>query len=285
MENCLYTIKVNMDKYTKVERKVAQFILEQPQKVIRMSTQSMADEVGVSTAAITRFGKNMSDSGFPGLKLELAAEIQVDQSMLEEIDPNDNLKITKQKLTMRIQHTIEESNKTLDERVTSAAIAIEESKMVYVYGLGASEIVAKDFQQKFIRVGKSVMETLDTHLIAVGMSQLKERTILFLISNSGENQDAIRLANLAKQQAIKVIVLTHNKKSALAKLADIVLEHDNSGENKKFRSAATTSLIAQLYAVDLIYYSFVSIHFNDSINRLTDSRDIVKKYFTKNQSK
>ncbi|MHC9532443.1 MurR/RpiR family transcriptional regulator [Dellaglioa sp. L3N] len=285
MENCLYTIKVNMDKYTKVERKVAQFILEQPQKVIRMSTQSMADEVGVSTAAITRFGKNMSDSGFPGLKLELAAEIQVDQSMLEEIDPNDNLKITKQKLTMRIQHTIEESNKTLDERVTSAAIAIEESKMIYVYGLGASEIVAKDFQQKFIRVGKSVMETLDTHLIAVGMSQLKERTILFLISNSGENQDAIKLANLAKQQAIKVIVLTHNKKSALAKLADIVLEHDNSGENKKFRSAATTSLIAQLYAVDLIYYSFVSIHFNDSINRLTDSRDIVKKYFTKNQSK
>lgn len=285
MGNYLYTIQANMDKYTKVERKVAQFILDHPQKVIRMSTQSLAEVVGVSTAAITRFGKSISNTGFPGLKLELSAEIQDDNSMLEEINPKDNLVTTQQKLTMRIQHTIEESNKTLDEEVVNAAMVIAESKIIYAYGIGASEIVAKDFQQKFIRVGKSVIETLDTHLIAVGLSQLKEGTTLFLISNSGENTDAIKLANLANQQKIKVIVLTHNKKSTLAKLADIILEHDDSEENKKFRSAATTSLIAQLYAVDLVYYSFVSIHFDDNVTRLTDSRDVVKKYFTKSKSK
>ncbi|WWL94060.1 hypothetical protein V6R94_00225 [Pediococcus acidilactici] len=45
------------------------------------------------------------------------------------------------------------------------------------------------------------------------------------------------------------------------------------------RSAATTSLMAQLYVVDLLYYSFLKLHFEDNVDQLTKSRKIIKSNF------
>ncbi|PWS22837.1 MurR/RpiR family transcriptional regulator, partial [Enterococcus faecium] len=116
----------------------------------------------------------------------------------DEINPKDSLDAIKSKLALRITHTIDETNRSLDDAALQAASQlIADKASVYVYGLGASNVVATDFEQKFIRIGKAVIHSQDPHLLAVGMTTQRQNVVLLLISNSGEKSESIRLANLA----------------------------------------------------------------------------------------
>lgn len=42
------------------------------------------------------------------------------------------------------------------------------------------------------------------------------------------------------------------------------------------RTAATMSLMAQLYVVDILFYMFVSEHFTESYDKLEKTRDAIK---------
>ncbi|MCV3326578.1 MurR/RpiR family transcriptional regulator [Pediococcus ethanolidurans] len=278
MKSILFSIHSQIASFSKSEQKVAQFILDHPQKVIGMNADALANKVGVSAATVVRLAKILSSDGFPGVKIQLSAETKVDDSLYTEVDPKDPLDVVKQKMEFRIGHTIEQTNLALsDKSVQSAAQLIAKADDVYAYGLGASSIVAADFQQKFIRVGKPVIQTMDTHLIATGI--VKPETGLVLVSNTGETVESQKLAEVAKEHHVPVITITHSKKSSLAKKSDIILLHDDSEENEKLRTAATTSLMAQLYVVDLLYYSYLTLNFDSNATILKESRNVIQKHF------
>ncbi|WP_318764751.1 MurR/RpiR family transcriptional regulator [Lactiplantibacillus carotarum] len=281
MTSVLLTIHNKLASFSTAEQKVGHYILTHTHEVIQMSTAELADAAGVSTATVARFGKTLiPDGGYPALKLSLSAESNVDQSLYDEINPQDSLTAVKSKLALRITHTLEETKQTLDDVSLTAACQLIASKdNVYVYGLGASNVVATDFEQKFIRVGKAVVHSQDTHLLAVGLTTQRERAVLFLISNSGEKAESIQLANLARAINIPIIVLSRNADSTLGKLADIVLVNDDSEENQTARTAATTSLMAQLFVIDLLYYTFVTADYERHIKQLVASRAAINKHF------
>ncbi|WP_412989431.1 MurR/RpiR family transcriptional regulator [Pediococcus siamensis] len=278
MKSILFSIHNQIASFSKSEQKVAQYILDHPQQVITMNADTLANRAGVSAATVVRLAKILSTDGFPGVKIQLSAETKIDDSLYTEVNPEDTLKVVKQKMEFRIGHTIEQTNHSLDDKqVQKAAQVIKKADDVYAYGLGASSIVAADFQQKFIRVGKPVVQTMDTHLIATGM--VRPGTVLVLVSNTGETVESQKLAEVAHEHQISVITITHNKKSSLAKKSDIVLVHDDSEENEKLRTAATTSLMAQLYVVDLLYYSFLTMDFDKNADILRESRNVIRKHF------
>ncbi|ATO54267.1 MurR/RpiR family transcriptional regulator [Loigolactobacillus coryniformis] len=281
MQNILFEIHSQLSKLSPSESKVAAYILKHPRSVIEMNTATFAQKAGVSTATIIRFSKNICpEGGFPALKLRLSAETEIDERLYSEINPGDSLAVVKNKFAMRVSHTITQTNQVLSEASVQTAVQqLTAAATIFVYGLGASNVVAQDFQQKFIRVGKSVVQSLDTHLLAAGLTAQTQPTVLVLISNSGQKKDSQNLAKLARDQQVPVIVLTHAAKSKLAKLATTLLLHDDSEENMNTRSAATTSLLAQLYAVDLLYYAYVASNYHASILPIVNSHDVIGKYF------
>jgi DNA-binding MurR/RpiR family transcriptional regulator len=281
MTSVLFTIHNRLENFSKAEQKIGRYILDHTNAVIKMSTAELAAATGVSTATVARFGKTLiPDGGYPALKLRLSAESTVDQTLYDEINPKDSLDAIKSKLALRITHTIDETNRSLDDAALQAASQlIADKASVYVYGLGASNVVATDFEQKFIRIGKAVIHSQDPHLLAVGMTTRRQNVVLLLISNSGEKSESIRLANLAHSINIPVIVLSRNATSTLGKLADIILINDDSEENQTARAAATTSLMAQLYVVDLLYYTFITNDYERHIKQLVASREAIKENF------
>ena len=82
----------------------------------------------------------------------------------------------------------------------------------FVYGLGASSLVAQDIYQKFTRLGRTVFTTLDHHLFASMLGSTEKPSVFIVISNSGTNKEASTLADLAKQQGILLLV-SHKMKN------------------------------------------------------------------------
>ncbi|AVK63023.1 MurR/RpiR family transcriptional regulator [Lactobacillus sp. CBA3606] len=281
MTNILFTIHSRLADFSKADQKIGRYILKHAHAVITMSTAELATAAGVSTATVVRFGKAIiPDGGYPALKLKLSAETNVDQKLYAEINPQDSLTAVKSKLALRVSHTIEETNVVLENAaLKKASQLLAQAQNIYVFGIGASDVVASDFQQKFMRVGKSVMHAADGHLVAVGLTTQKAHAVLVLVSNSGEKAEGQQLAELAKTVAVPIIVLTRNAKSPLGQLADVVLLNDDSEENQTARSAATTSLLAQLYVVDLLYYTYIKADYQTHIQQLIESRDAIQEHF------
>ncbi len=70
--------------------------------------------------------------------------------------------------------------------------------------------------------------------------------------------------------------MTSKDKSPLAMASEIVL-NSTSGDTFVMRTAATMSLMAQLYVVDILFYSYLSNNYNESIAGIQATRDIIKK--------
>ncbi|TLQ03866.1 MurR/RpiR family transcriptional regulator [Pediococcus stilesii] len=278
MKSILFTLNNKLESFSKSERKVAQFIIDHPQDTIQMSADEISHRAQVSAATVVRLAKEVCEDGLPGLKIRLSAEVKLDDTLFTEVDPSDDLETMKHKMEFRISHAIGQTNQVLStDAVQNAAEIIDKADNIYAYGLGASNLVASDFQQKFIRVGKPVAQTLDTHLIAVGM--IETNSALLIISNSGETSEGLRLANAAKSLGVPVITITHAPDSAIAKKSTIILTHDDSGESGTLRTAATTSLMAQLYVVDLLYYTYITKNFDSNATRLAESKKIISENF------
>lgn len=280
MESLIFSIKQKLPELTKTEQKIAHYVIDNPAKVISMSVQELVSAIPTSSASIIRFAKIFCPNGFADFKLKLSAESELNQKIYDELDPKDSIDDLKDKLSFRINQTLIRTNSILDDASLTQAIQILSQKETIVsFGIGASHLVAEDFQQKFFRIGKTVITNNDVHVISTILLAKKEQAAVLIVSNSGETKEAINLARLAKQNKIPIIVLTHKNEIVLAKMSDVVLIHDDSTENSSLRSAATTSLIAQFYAIDLLYYSYFKLDFSKHVKEIISSQKFIAKNF------
>ena len=280
MESLIFSIKQKLPELTKTEQKIAHYVIDNPAKVVSMSVQELVSAIPTSSASIVRFAKIFCPNGFADFKLKLSAESELNQKIYDELDPKDSIDDLKDKLSFRINQTLIRTNSILDDASLAQAIKILSQKETIVsFGIGASHLVAEDFQQKFFRIGKTVITNNDVHVISTILLAKKEQAAVLIVSNSGETKEAINLARLAKQNKIPIIVLTHKNESVLAKISDVVLIHDDSTENSSLRSAATTSLIAQFYAIDLLYYSYFKLDFSKHVKEIISSQKFIAKNF------
>ncbi|MEY8444872.1 MurR/RpiR family transcriptional regulator [Enterococcus ratti] len=274
--NVLMQMQQNRQHYTTVEQKIVDFIIDDPQAILTMSVHELASKLSISSATVVRFSKMIGLKGFTDLKQHISAALTkiISPESLQEVAKNDSVAKIKKKVLVRMNHMADQVNAVLeDEQVEQATKLIGDSKHVLVFGLGASSLVAQDIFQKFSRIGKQCFVTTDITLMATSMTVFKEKACFIAISNSGETTEVVKLSNLADSLAIPVIGITGQIHSYVASKAAIVLT-PTSGETIPVRTAATMSLMAQLFVVDILFYHYVSQNFEESMSGIKHTKNI-----------
>lgn len=275
----LLIIRQNYSNFTTVEKKIADYIFEVGEKMLEKSAQEVASEIGSSSAALVRFSRKLGYDGFSQLKQKLSASYAVhedDEDYYKEVNDSETPSSIKNKLKVRVNHMVETTNAALsDDEIMAAVALIDEAESIFVFGIGASSMVAQDIFQKFSRIGKQVFFIQDAHLFVSSLSISDRKTIFIGISMKGETKEVIELARVVKGMKIPLIAITSREESTLGQMSDYIL-HSVSGEDYQMRTAATMSLMAQLYVVDILFYMFVSEHFTESYDKLEKTRDAIK---------
>lgn len=276
--NIPLTIKEKLPDLPESERKIGEFILDNPLETIQMSASQLAEKAGSSAAAVIRFCHSLGMRGYTELKLLLSAQsTNIQEELHTDIQPNEELAQIKKKFLMNTNHALEKTNSSLENAcVEKAAEWLVDCPMLFVYGLGASHIVAMDVDQKFTRLGKKVFCSQDQHNLAGAMAVAPKGSVYLGISNSGETREGHILVRLARQLGIQSISLTRDTDNRLSQLADIPLKTANTRE-APLRSGATTSLLSQLYAVDLLFYSFMTKRYEENVSHLEKSRQAIQE--------
>lgn len=280
-KNILYTLAQQSDQLPKAERRLAGYIQNHASEIVAMNVTVLSKAAKVSPATIIRLCHSLGLKGFTDLKLSISAvSSQLKQDSYSEIIANEPIEQIQIKLKQNIFDGIEVTNKELKtEAILKAVTWIQSAEMVYTTGIGASYLVAQDIEQKLNRVGKGTIATLDFHFLTTAMVTQSKPSVLILISNSGDKKELAILADVARQQAIPILLISHAEQSLLAQKSDLLLKTAKARE-AAIRSAATSSLMLQLFVVDILYTALVSKNSDQMIAYIESSRAVIDENFS-----
>ncbi len=260
MTGCCLKIKESLSGLTKKEKLVANYILQFPQDVPKMSIYELAMASGTSPSAVVRLCKSLGYDGYKEFCRLLTADVSASRKediVYEDVRPGDNLSSIAKSVAMSNIRAIESSLQILDEAQLEQAVdAISQADRVDFYGVGTSCLVAMDAHNKFLRISKNSNANEDPHVQVLSAATLKKGDVAVIISYSGETRDILIIADIIKKTSATIIAVTKYGKNSLSTMADINL-CTYSTENL-IRSGAMSSRISQFTIIDILYTAVAS---------------------------
>lgn len=265
----LTKINQGMNSFTPSEKKIAKYILENPQEAMKLSVAEMAKKSKTSEASVIRFCKTLGLAGYQDLKLGISMSIvkksKGKRIIHEIINVDDTPSIIMEKMALGSIQAIEETKQILNlDNLEKAIKAIDNAERVYFFGAGASSIVALDAQYKFTRINIPSFMYFDNHIELTSVVHLTDKDVAVGISHSGRAKETIDILNIAKERNATTIAITQYGKNPIEEAANIVLHTANVENN--FRSGAMASRIAQLYVIDSLFIGVACKRYDD-VNR------------------
>ena len=280
--NSLFVRLSSEKNFTASERKIANFFLEKPQLAIDATAEKIGKLTHTSSSAVVRFAKKLGYSGFPAMKLDIAVTTTNNQnnSDLTEIEAEESITTILEKTSARfktIPDVITAQNETAD--FSNATKLIENARHIFVYGVTASALAAQDIQQKFTRVGLDVIYHADFHQMMTTMqATATNQDLAIVISESGYTFETLKFKKISLDLELKVIVLTNEIESEIFRGCDVTLT-TTSQQFDKVRFASTTGLLSQLYVVDILFYTYISKHYEESQQKVEETRSRISKIY------
>lgn len=255
----LLKIKTMLPEMRNAERRVASYILDNPNNVISLAVAGLAEASNVSDATVIRTCKTLGFSSYQDLKVSLAVDIVSPiQAIHEEITPEDSSTEIVEKVFKGCMYALECTCSMINtDTIEKVAETINRAQQVLIFGLGNSHPVALDLQHKLMRLGINAQAYADSHFQTIAAVNTSAEDVVFAISHSGSSKDIVDAARLAKENGATVISLTNIGTSPLSKVADYCLF--TMSNETKYRIVALTSRIAQMAIIDSIY-TLISCH-------------------------
>ncbi|MEH6592840.1 MAG: SIS domain-containing protein [Halioglobus sp.] len=191
------------------ERKVAEFVLANPEQVIHMRIVDLAAAADVSEPTVVRFCRAIDCEGFQNFKLALAQSTAQNPAQepftLSELDTARDYTYKVFDATMK---TLQRVRNTLDPDAIEVAVdALCSAKRVEFYGFGASSPVAIDAQHKFFRLQIASAALSDPHIQAMSAMSLSPGDVVVAISQSGRTTSLLEAIEHVRDAGAVVIGL------------------------------------------------------------------------------
>jgi DNA-binding MurR/RpiR family transcriptional regulator len=272
-------IRALLPSLAPAERRVAEQVLADPAAVAASTISALAQECATSETTVIRFCRAVGFTGYPALRLALAAELGRNErgrarDLTGDIVADDDLDKVVATIAFADARAVEETAQQLDldqlHRVIDALVA---APRVDVYGVGASGFVALDLQQKLHRIGRVAFAWSDPHMALTSAALLGPDDVAVAISHSGSTRDILDALQVAQRSGATTVALTNHPRSTLATRADHVLT--TAARETTFRSGATASRLAQLTVVDCVFVGVAQRTYETSQRALELTRDAV----------
>lgn len=223
---CLDTIKINMPTYSRSQRTIAQYILDNPTRALSLSIHEMAAEIGTSASSVTRFCRKLGYDSLRDMRNDLASAS--DHRAADDFRQAMSLAESPEQLTAYyLQHVNDVCSKTLrlnsSETFEEAAALIAGAESVYISGIGASALAARNLLGKLVKLKRRCIYDSDADQNVQMADSSTSRDIAIAFSYSGFSSDVVKGARNARDNGCPLIAVTHQGDSPLQHLASLSL--------------------------------------------------------------
>lgn len=279
--NCLLSIRQRYAGFAQSDKKLADFLLAEPDRARHLSSQQLALEAGVSQSSVVKFAQKLGFKGFPALKLAISEALASSPdpfsiTVHNQILGDDTLRVVGEKL---INENLSAMRATLDvnseEKLQQSVEMLRTARRIVLTGIGASGLVARNFGWKLMKIGLNAIVEQDMHALLATVQAMDPQDLLLPISYSGERREINMAADEMLRAGGRILAITGFTPNALQQRASHCLY--TIAEEQATRSAAISSTSAQTMLIDLLFMALVQRDLEHAPERIRHSEELVKK--------
>jgi len=206
-------------------RAILDLILEDPDRVLEESFESLAERAGSSVPTVMRTCRDLGFAGLREFKLALAHALALGGSPLHRrVNIEDRADEVVAKISRSAAASVAGVRSQLDMAALDAAVnAIAFARHVDLYGAGATSwFMAQDLQARLFRLGLSATAWADYHLQQVAAAAQNASGVVVAISHVGGMPSLLDSVDIARAQGAKAVCITRPG-TPLAERADMLI--------------------------------------------------------------
>lgn len=217
----LEVIKEQYDYIFSAERKVADFVLQNPQKAVDSNVSELAKQSGVSDATVVRMCHHIGYTGYYQFRISLARDLgkkQYGSSALAE--SRDAV----EKLFQEYAQTMLAIGSRIDADVMWNCVnLLKTCKETHIMAVGNTCPLAQYMGFRLGRLGIKSTYNVAAEYFMNHVNLADQDDLLIAISQSGTSRQVIQGLELGKEKGLKSIAITAFAQSPVSNLADYVL--------------------------------------------------------------
>lgn len=210
------------DRYPTALVRAAQYIVENPEKVIHQSLAELSTYSQTGQASIVRLCQELGFEGYTQFKIALAADVALrgEGTLPLPSGPDKPLDALSELLCDSITRTRELLS---EEDLHRAAHGLSKAVRIDLFGSGVSGMIADLIAYRLLRLGRHATSMRDAVLAHEISGGLGPGTAAIAVSQSGETPETIKFLKFARDAGAFTVAITCHGKSPLAKAADATL--------------------------------------------------------------
>ena len=230
----LLRIRAVRDQMSAIERRIADYLVENAQLLRDYSSQQLANALGISQSSVVKFSQKLGFKGYPDLKFSIGEAIargdgqaEPAPAMLRRDDPH----AARAEELWQAKARAEEETRAINppERVDAIAAAIDAARRVFIIGLGPDGVPARAFAMKLSLVGILTVHHFDAVLMTASTATADAGDVLLVFSELGGQASLCHIARQFGERGGRVVSVTRHSANPLRAHADdalLVSAHD-----------------------------------------------------------
>lgn len=219
-------IRSSMPGYSKVYRKIAQYILDRSRDVPRMNIREMAAGIGVAESSIMRFCRDAGFAGFTEFKIELAKYEHLQAGSIYDALRDKSSEETFRDIFTLASQTLQTARDSMDYRALEALTdAVCRARRIVVCGVGASGTVAESFAVHLMRVGIPARASTDGELMQMDAASAREGDLFIGVSKGGRSMPLVYAFETARARGAETACIVGYRDTPLGAHCGIRVVH------------------------------------------------------------
>ena len=259
------------------ERKAADFLIENPDLVHKLTIVDYAKRAGCSEATVVRLSKRLSYEGFPELKADFALTAPHDELLdYRGLNAGDDPAVAMKKVFESTAQAIVDTANSIDHIAYSDALdALCSAGTIMFSGVGDAAVVAQEGYLRWLRIGHPVVFSVDHDIQLILASKLKKGDVFLAVSHSGQTKSQLAVVREAEQAGATVIAITNFPLSQLAKRASFILQ--TAVFTAYVSGEVMSKRVAELCVVESLFVNFMLRKGEPYLSNLAASNEVVKQ--------
>ena len=131
-----------------------------------------------------------------------------------------------------------------DEAFSAAVTLLCEAPRIGAAGCGHSGIICQHFAHLMCCIERPAKFISPAEAVPGGTGYLQKGDVMVFASRGGSTKELFPIADICRAKGVRIITITENLESPLAKLADVVIKQHVNRETDKHNMQGTTSSTA-----------------------------------------
>lgn len=224
----LVKLRSERDRMSAIERRIADFVLDNAHLLRDYSSQQLADAVGISQSSVVKFCQKLGFRGYPDLKLS------VSEALFRLENGNGGAQATTRQAEDQAvfgtdlwlcKSRAEEATRLINpqQAMAGAADAIGKARTVFIIGLGEDDLHARAFALRLSLLGILTVHNFDPAHMTASLSAAEAGDALLVFSEHGMQPALCQLGHYVREQRGHVVTVTRHSANPLRAHADVAL--------------------------------------------------------------